>query len=911
MVLRLFKMLCIVALVSSSNIWALANTMGAPLGGMGTGYLVFNARTGDIAAVTKVMPAASTGASEFGNHTSSSCGLHFFVNNGGTVSHQPKATTTDENAVIPVYAATFPAVGGVTFIDTSYGPIVSGLAYDQIAHSPMAFFDVTAINSNATDCEVAVALEFSNITAAGLNLLGGADIGASDGENAILWAGDQSIGSGYMMAGCESATATYSSGSMGTFATTGSLTTGAGNIVSAKCVIPAGGSTRFRFVITWWSRWILTPPQAVKPGEEDHWYHNYYPTGAKEVAVYGMQNYDLIRAGATGIVKRTMASNFPEWYKERLLNNLYPLIHNSVSAKDGRTGYWEGQYAIIGTIDQNEHAGLWYVFNWPQNQWRELQFWARSSHKAEEGDLLGQVHHDFNGTTSLSTWDYANTDINHFLYPWDNTTHLDYSYSPNTTDWMDLNCMFIFKAYELMLATGNRDSLTTYWPYIKNTANRIIVYCEPGKKLPHQSLSSYDSPNAQNYTYPSACALTAWYAVAEMAKWLGETETETKYREHYTAARQEFAETYASQAGFGNAGDQNHPEGDVAGYSWARYFGFPANIDSMYIAKGCSNLWKKYSNLADEARLGLWHFYQFDHFGGALTAIGDPDKALDVHQWDYEYYHEAAPAFVYWQDLWNKNDVYRSYGTAPTVWRSLFQFSGMLVDNANNRLWCRPQIPSSMEGRLVNVPIVNPNGWGTLNYDENPLATTAGTRVQSFMVQFDSSVTVKELVLKNNTTVAEPGIIVWTKGAILEGATAVLEGSGFEKNIRVTLAAPIQVGPGGMAVKVYDGAVPAEDLSVHYETQKARHSLSLADGNLVSGRNISFSVPVTGSVKLELFQLNGAKIGTVANVSLPAGSHKILWNGTNNHGAMVTSNMAILKLTCSSGSISKKVYIKK
>lgn len=903
------RLLCIIA-VSVSSIWALANTTGSPLGGLGTGYLKFNARTGQIAAVTKVMPPASLDESEFNKHTSSSCGLHFYVNNGGTVASQVKATSTEENAVIPVYAANFPAVGGVSFTDTSYGPIIPGAAYDKIVHSPMAFFDIVATNNNATECDVAVALEFSNISSAGKNLLGGADVGVSDGDNAISWAGDQNIGSGYMMVHCESAIATFSSGAMGTFATTGTLTAGAGNIVAAKCSLPAGSSTRFRFIITWWSRWILTPPKAQKPGEEDHWYHNYYPTGAKEVAVFGMQNYKLIRTGATSIVKRTMATNFPLWYKERLLNNLYPLIHNSVAAKDGRTGYWEGQYAIIGTIDQNEHAGLWYVFNWPQNQWRELQFWARSSHKADEGDLLGQVHHDFNGTTSLSTWSYDNSDINRFLYPWDNSTHPDYSYQSNTTPWMDLNCMFIFKAYELMLATGDRDSMTVYWPYIKNTANRIINYCTPGY-LPTTSLSTYDSDDAQNWTYPSAVSLTAWYACSKIAKWLGDTEAETKYMDWYTNARAEFATRYASLSNFAGAGDQNHPEGDVAGYSWARYFGFPANIDSMYITRGCQNLWDMYSILSGQARLGLWHFYQFDHFGGALTAIRQPDKALDVHLWDYEHYHEASPAFVHWQDLWNTNTNYRSYGTAPTVWRSLFQFSGMLVDNANNRLWCRPVIPTSLEGKLVNIPIINPNGWGTLNYDENPIATTAGTKVQDIHITFDSSVTVKEIVLNNNTSVADPGIIIWTDGAIIEGATSVLEGSAFEKNIRITLASPIQVGPNGMVVKVYDGAVPAEDLSVHYKSNNIRHSLSLSDGQLVSGRNISFSVPVPGNVTLDLFQLNGAKIATVANLTLPAGSHKILWNGTNNHGTRVNSNMAILKLTCNSGSISKRVYIKK
>lgn len=900
----------LVAALGVSNIWALANTDGTPLGGMGTGYLVFNASTGEIAAVTKIVPAASTNESEFAKHTSSSCGLHFYVKNGETVTFKEKATTNDANAVIPIYAANFPAVGGVTFIDTSYGPIVSGLAFDQLAHSPMAFFDVHATNSNDVECEVAVALEFSNVSTKDKNLLGGANVGVSDGSNAISWEGDNNVGYGYMMAGCETGSATFSSGAKGTFTTNGTLAEGAGNIVAAKCVIPAGGSTRFRFVISWWNRWILTPTSAVKPGEEDHWYHNFYDN-AKEVATYGMENYELIRTGATDIVKRTMASNFPEWYKERLLNNLYPLIHNSVSAKDGRTGYWEGQYAIIGTIDQNEHAAVWYVFNWPQNQWRELQFWARSAHKADEGDLLGQIHHDFNGTTNTSTWDYSNEDINHFMFPWDNSTHEDYSYQPNTTNWMDLNCMFIFKAYELMMATGNKDSLQVYWPYIKNTANRIIVTCTPGTHLPTTSLSSYDSPDQQNYTYPSSISLTAWYAVAEMAKWLGDTETETKYREWFTAAREDFATTYASLTSYCNSGDKNHPEGDLAGYSWAHYFGFPANVDSIYIAIGCNNLWNNYSSLTGQSRLGLWHFYQYDHFGGVLTAIGQPDKALEVHKWDYEFYHEASPAFAFWQDLWNSNDVYRSYGTAPTAWRSHFQFTGTLVDNANNRLWVRPRVPTEMDKKITNAPIINPNGWGTLNYNENVVTTSTAPRLQNMTIQFDSLVTVKEIVLKNNTTVATPGVLVKNSDGSMINSTSVPEGSGFDKNIRVTLASPIQVGPSGITVHVYDGEIPPEEISVHYNFKKSAHSFSLANGQLVKGRNISFSVPVSGNVKIDLFQLNGAKIATLADISVSAGAHNIPWTGTNNQGAMMSSNMAIMKLTCKSGSISKTVYIKK
>ena len=698
---------------------------------------------------------------------------------------------------------------------------------------------------------------------------------------------------------------------MGTFTTNGTLAQGAGNIVAAKSIIPPGGSVHFRFVMSWWSRWVLTPGSSGKPEPEDHYYHNFYQN-AKECALYGMAKYETAHSGAISIVKRTMASNFPEWYKERLLNNTYTLIHNSVAAKDGRVSYWEGQYSIIGTIDQNEHAALWYVYNWPQNQWRELQFWARSCFKT--GAYKGQIHHDVNGTTDISTWRYSNTDVNHFMFPWDNSTHLDYSFQPNTRSWMDLNCMFIFKAYELMLATGNRDSFSRYWDTVKASANRIIVFCNPGAHIPSLSLSSYDSRNAQNYTYPCGLSLTAWLAVIEMAKWMNDPATIKKYTDWYTLARQEFTNTYARLYSFGNGGDQNHPEGDVAGYSWAHYFGLEATVDSFNIARGCRMLWNKYNILPTPSSLGVWHFYQYDHMGGALTAIGRPDSALRIHKWDYDYFHAGGPEYVFWQDLWNNNHTQHSYCTAPNVWRSLFQFTGTLLDNANHRLWIRPMIPSEMNKTITNAPLINPRGWGTLNYTDSTVPVSTGNRVQFMTVDFDSLTTIKEIVLKRDAsiTVSKPGIVIKNNGTIINGFTDTMTGSGFEKIIRITLADSIQVGTPGLYIKVFNGAVPPEETAVtNGKTYNHVNVLSLSGGQIGKGRKIRYSVPVSGLITIDLFQINGVKLGTIASCSATAGSCSLVWDGTTLQGVKVNAVTAILRLNSVAGSVSKMVYIRR
>ena len=63
MVLKFLIRLSVLAVLgATSSLWAYAGTGGTPLGGMGTGYVLFNAQTGGFAFVGKVMPPASVEA---------------------------------------------------------------------------------------------------------------------------------------------------------------------------------------------------------------------------------------------------------------------------------------------------------------------------------------------------------------------------------------------------------------------------------------------------------------------------------------------------------------------------------------------------------------------------------------------------------------------------------------------------------------------------------------------------------------------------------------------------------------------------------------------------------------------------------------------------------------------------------
>ncbi len=912
----MFRSLSLIAAVSLSltpSIWALSGTRGTPLGGMGTGYVRFDATTGDFTASGKTPPAAADGwnGADYTRKPSSS-GFHFFAN-GESVT---KAKTTDEDAKCPAYFADFGKTGGVKFKLTAFGPYLPGDDPEnfKLATSPMAFFEILAVNENSEAVDVAAAMEFANG-----NLLGGAATGEATNDNkAVSFSGSPE--NAYLAVDCDGSSPKFSAGAIGSFKTEGTLANGSGNLVAAKCNVAAGQSVRFKFVLAWWRKYESSNTSRYSnwDGKENYWYHNNYENSEK-VAKFGIEKFDAVKNGITLLVNRTMASNFPEWYKDRLLNNTYPLIHNSQVSKDGRLAFWEGLYGIIGTIDQGQHAALFYTFNWPEVQWKELNYWRSTT---RQGTNVGQIHHDFNiGIDNFHS--NSQRAAARFMCPYNDHDNKDYWWFPNTESWADLNVMFIFKAYELMMATGNKDSVIAYFPAVKTTAERVLKQAaESGEnsRLPLKNHSTYDESNDGGKTfnlspeYNGGISLACYQAVAEMAKFIGEDDIADEYMEYFEEGKTQYYNLYAKDISSNNyAKGRDCSEGDVAGYSWANYLCLKPVMDSGFIAAANAKLWSYYSNRTESnvdalrAKLGKWGFYTCDHWGGTEIATGNPDRALVIHKWDWEYYYQNSPAMIYWQTLRKESghnkSQYASYMTGPTVWRSYFQMIGYMIDNANKRLWIRPRIPSDMNGKIENALLLNPKCFGTLNYDENKVET----RTQSMSISFDKPVSIKEFVLKNNTGIDEPGVAILNSGSKVTIQKVKAEGSGYEKNIRVTLADQIEIGPEGVKIEVFAGSVGAKNIHAVYPV----YSLGLQTAYLRAGNNVRFTVNHPGSVAMELLSLNGAKIGTIMQKNLSTGNHSFVWNGKTLEGKGVASTMALLRLSNDGKSVTRAVMIVK
>jgi hypothetical protein len=257
---------------------------------------------------------------------------------------------------------------------------------------------------------------------------------------------------------------------------------------------------------------------------------------------------------------------------------------------------------------------------------------------------------------------------------------------------------------------------------------------------------------------------------------------------------------------------------------------------------------------------------------------------------------------VFWQSLFSSNagaQNFFSYMTAPSVWRSYFQFMGYLLDNANKRLWIRPTLPTVMNKKIVNAALPNPYGWGTLNYDETGDVSTK--LIQQITVAYDNPVIINEIVLKNNTSAVTPKVKI---NDVETGFLISSEDWGVEKNVRVNFTTPVTIGPAGLKIAMYDENVGI----VTSFNRSARTPLGITSSALSKGSPIVFSIDQPGKVTIELLSLKGAKIGTLMNHDVAAaGKHSFMWNGTTVDGRNIGTSMGILRLSTHSGMVAKLV----
>jgi hypothetical protein len=327
-------------------------------------------------------------------------------------------------------------------------------------------------------------------------------------------------------------------------------------------------------------------------------------------------------------------------------------------------------------------------------------------------------------------------------------------------------------------------------------------------------------------------------------------------------------------------------------------------MDEDFIVKTCEKMRSNQKRKGLRAN-GEWIFYCVDHYGGSEIAINRPDDALCIHKQDYDYYYKQVPNQVHWQSLQEKdgNTHHDSYMTAPVVWHSYFQFCGYMIDNAFNRLWIRPRIPSEMNGKIRNAILLNPKCHGTLNYEEN----INDSCTQKMTISYDDpGVTIKEIILKNNTNVNNPFVYIDGDGS----HSLTTSGTGLGKKITIKLNTPVLIKQNELRLEVYDKPCSnCGKTSIKDRTIKNTIPSAVKSSFLAANKPVHYSVSTSGMISIELLRVNGARIGTIFQKRVTEGCHNFIWNGKTLKGSPAGFGFAVLRLVTPAGSVVKPVVL--
>jgi hypothetical protein len=74
---------------------------------------------------------------------------------------------------------------------------------------------------------------------------------------------------------------------------------------------------------------------------------------------------------------------------------------------------------------------------------------------------------------------------------------------------------------------------------------------------------------------------------------------------------------------------------------------------------------------------------------------------------------------------------------------------------------------------------------------------------------------------------------------------------------------------------------------------------------------IQYSVERTDEVSLRIYNLLGQEVTTLIDQAVDAGSHEVIWDGTNHSGDRVASGIYFYRLDTSTGSIIRKMMLLK
>ena len=681
-------------------------TTGTPLGGVGAGAVKYCAWTGILNAFTDMTPAGMQKYNAFVT-LGDSAGFQFYSKRGKKIVIKDPLKVPrvnghyDDDAIFPIHKANFGKINQVSVRMTGFSPW--DLSHFSRMTLPYAFFEFTLSNTAETPVDVAVALrigfEANPVLVPGKGLTDDSGIhkkavfAKSSDENAIITGGSDP---GFYSAGqCNNVVRDTT------------------NRVAVKVSLAANETKTIKFVLAWY-----------KVNDLGKYYYENLYSNAGSVAESGLTYFDTFKDNAVSFVTKMRNSNIPVWMTNYVLNTLSNMVNNAVYAKDGRACMAEGEFSILGTIDEYWQGRTIIGSNlMPEFTWKELEFWARTQFRSP---YPGQIHHDFgvngNGVTDKD------------LCAWDDYDHHDYLPVENIVSWPDENVGFIIGAYETFIATNDIEKLRLLWPYLKNTGHRLLAqkeeYGDP--EYPWIFKTSHNMYDAGGYcqTYSTGTVIPAYKCMAFMAKVLNERELSHFYDSAAVETHKGFEAKYLTSK---YPYLEKHCEGALAGPWFSQCLKFDQfNTEKVdkYIYQALDEYYVPLSDSLGfpEGSYDEWPQHLTGHFGGYALQRGKFNEAIALWKDMYNRgYLDRNRVFNLSITLRPKakpdyaaTDIggYYQYTSRTSTWRIYQDIVGYHRNRHTGEIWLEPMILPQMDHRLINGYFISAEGNGTINCEE-------------------------------------------------------------------------------------------------------------------------------------------------------------------------------------------------
>jgi hypothetical protein len=666
---------------------AVDGTTGTPLGGFGTGAVKFCAHTGTFAAVTQA-PADQNDYMPMGETR-----LQFYASRNGHTAGVPALKSevangrSADDAIWPLHRVDFGTVRDIRIHMLAFAPFDP--SHVELMSLPYAFYELELTNEGDSAAEAACAFQLdrkveSAYSAGGRGFAsrGWTVLAGSSDPGAVLTAGG---GERFLENGL-----------------CGQPLADTLNRVAVKVKLAARETKTIRFVLAWYD----------DADPERHYYLGRYDSSAA-IAGLGMDHFDTLKEKAVELVDRMRSSNLPDWLVTHTLNTLVNLTNNSLYKKDGRVAFAEGEWTCFGTMDQMWHARQIMNQLIPTFAWQELQYWARTQKEN------GQIHHDFNaGGTDKSA-----------LVDWDDREHADYR---NIDKWVDLNCGLIISVYETYLATGDREQLHFFWPYLKKAGQRILEQVElyGSAEYPYtfeDSENSYDAGGDPN-PFNASLSAVAYRIMLLLGGEFGENENfletyETAYATVVSSYRQRYLE-------------KGFPTGrGCESYFAGQWLSLHLRLGEIWSAEETDRVLEQLDSYYHPYYWGMgnlggtyneWTPYLLTHYGGLLLLTRRANQWLAMQKdaytrqysnRDYVFNHplDILPAAGEPQYLATEISGDKQYISMPGLWRNYYDIIGFQRDKGQKEIWLQPIILEEMKHKLTEALVVMPEGYGTLS----------------------------------------------------------------------------------------------------------------------------------------------------------------------------------------------------